>query len=112
MIIISDTTPIISLIKINRLDLLEKLFKEVFISEAVFKELTTNETFKQESEIVKASSFLKIESVKNRQALKILQATSGLDDGESESIILAEEQNSDVLVIDEKKVEKLPKNLE
>ncbi len=35
MIVVSDTTPIISLIKINRLDLLEKLFLEVLIPDAV-----------------------------------------------------------------------------
>ena len=35
MIVVSDTTPIISLIKINRLDLLEKLFQEVLIPDAV-----------------------------------------------------------------------------
>ena len=45
MIIISDTTPIISLIKINRIDLLEQLFQEVFIPEAVYNELTTNSIF-------------------------------------------------------------------
>ena len=35
MIVVSDTTPIISLFKINRLDLLEKLFQEVLIPDAV-----------------------------------------------------------------------------
>ncbi|MBO4760023.1 MAG: hypothetical protein J5505_08190 [Spirochaetaceae bacterium] len=58
MIVVSDTTPIISLIKINRLDLLEKLFKEVLIPDAVFSELTTNTIFADEAEIVKASSFI------------------------------------------------------
>ena len=46
MIIVSDTTPIISLIKINRLDLLQKLFGETLIPEAVYRELTTNAVFK------------------------------------------------------------------
>ena len=53
MIVISDTTPIITLIKINRIDLLEKLFGEVSIPEAVFHELTTNNAFANEAEIVK-----------------------------------------------------------
>lgn len=43
MIVVSDTTPLISLLKINRLDLLEKLFGEVFIPQAVFNELTADE---------------------------------------------------------------------
>lgn len=39
MIVISDTTPVISLLKIGRLDLLERLFGEVFIPDAVYAEL-------------------------------------------------------------------------
>ena len=45
MIVASDTTPLISLLKISRLDLLEKLFGEVLIPSAVFNELTTDERF-------------------------------------------------------------------
>ena len=59
MIIISDTTPIISLIKINRIDLLEQLFQEVFIPEAVYNELTTISIFANEAEIVKNCTFIK-----------------------------------------------------
>ena len=39
MIVVSDTTPLISLLKINRIDLLEKLFGDVLIPQAVFDEL-------------------------------------------------------------------------
>ena len=111
MIVISDTTPIISLIKINRIDLLKKLFGEVFIPETVFKELTTNLVFKNESEIVKSATFLKTVKVKNLKSLKILQSTSGLGAGESEAIILADELKSDVLIIDERRGRKVAKNL-
>lgn len=111
MIVISDTTPIITLIKINHIDLLEKLFGEVFIPEAVFRELTTNTAFADEAEIVKASSFLKVKTVQNQQSLSILQAVSGLDDGESEAIILAGELGSDALIIDERKGRKVAQKL-
>lgn len=43
MIVVSDTTPLISLLKINRIDLLEKLFGQVLIPQAVFDELTADE---------------------------------------------------------------------
>lgn len=111
MIVISDTTPIVSLIKISRIDLLEKLFGEVCIPEAVFRELTTNTIFESEAEVVKNSSFLKITPVKNLKSLGILQAASGLDDGESEAIILADELKSDILVIDERKGRKVAQKL-
>ena len=111
MTIISDTTPIISLIKINRLDLLEKLFEEVLIPEAVYRELTTNTLFENEAKIVKTSSFLKTSSVQNRKSLQLLQAVSGLDDGESEAIILADELKSDVLIMDERKGRKVAEKL-
>ena len=43
MIVVSDTTPLISLLKIDHIDLLEKLFCKVFIPQAVFNELTSDE---------------------------------------------------------------------
>ena len=50
MIVVSDTTPLISLLKINRIDLLEKLFGDVLIPQAVFDELTADERFQRFAE--------------------------------------------------------------
>lgn len=49
MIVISDTTPIITLSKIKRLDLLQKLFKNILIPQAVYSELTSNVQFQNEA---------------------------------------------------------------
>ena len=49
MIVVSDTTPLISLLKIDRIDLLEKLFGNVLIPQAVYEELTMDERFKMEA---------------------------------------------------------------
>ena len=38
MIVVSDTTPLISLLKIERLDLLKKLFENVLIPQAVYED--------------------------------------------------------------------------
>ena len=53
MIVISDTTPLISLLKINRIDLLEKLFGDVLIPQAVFEELTIDERFRLEADQIR-----------------------------------------------------------
>ena len=45
MIVVSDTTPLISLIKIGRLELVEQLFGEVQIPNAVYIELISNPQF-------------------------------------------------------------------
>lgn len=58
MIIISDTTPIISLLKINRLELLQSLYGEVIVPSAVYEELTTNPKFQTEAEAIKKSAFI------------------------------------------------------
>ena len=45
MIVVSDTTPIISLMKAGKLELLHKLFGVVYIPEAVYRELTDTKHF-------------------------------------------------------------------
>lgn len=103
MIVISDTTPIISLMKTGRLELLQKLFDVVYIPKAVYQELTENEAFLEEIRIVQECEFLYVEEVDNEKSVTILRNFTGLDAGESEAIILADEKHSDVLLMDEYK---------
>ncbi len=49
MIVVSDTTPIIPLMKIGQLNLIEKLFGEIKIPKAVYTELISNPRFKEEA---------------------------------------------------------------
>lgn len=60
MIVIADTTPLISLLKIKRLDLLQKLFGEVFIPDAVYTELTSDKRFIDEAYAVTHASYIKV----------------------------------------------------
>ena len=111
MIVVSDTTPLISLLKINRLNLLEKLYDTVFIPQAVFDELTSHEIYHREAETISQAQFIECKTISNKQALKILQVITTLDLGESEAIILAQELNADVLLMDENKGRKIAKKL-
>ncbi len=111
MIVISDTTPIISLIKAGQIDILEKLYGKVFIPEAVYKELTDNALFVDEAKIVKSASYLITETVLNTMAVKILREVSGLDAGESEAIVSYGEKGADLLLIDENKGRKVAKQM-
>ena len=101
MLVVSDTTPIISLLKIDKLSLLPEMFEEILVPEAVYKELTANSAFEEEAKIISHSSFIKIREVSNMDNVQILQRATGLDKGESEAIILADEVDADLLLMDE-----------
>lgn len=73
MIVVSDTTPLISLLKISRLDLLEKLFGEVLIPSAVFNELTTDERFQLEANQIRQEKFIVVKEVNNLESVSILK---------------------------------------
>lgn len=111
MIIVSDTTPLISLLKINRLNLLEKLYGSVFIPKAVFDELTSNKKFHTEADLISAANFIECKEISDTTALKILRRITLLDLGESEAIILAQELNADVLLMDEAKGRRVAEQL-
>lgn len=87
MIVVSDTTPLISLLKIRRLDLLESLFGAVHIPQGVFDELTANPDFAEEASEIQECEFIKIQNV-NPQEVSLFRRTTGLDLGESEALVL------------------------
>ncbi len=101
MIVISDTTPIISFLKINRLDLLERIFGLVQIPRGVFTELTENPKFQDEAEIVKKSDFIQVIEDIDDNYVSLLRRSTGLDLGESEAIYLSDRGKADLLLMDE-----------
>lgn len=111
MIVVSDTTPIISLMKAGQLKLLYHLFGVVYIPQAVYRELVVNATYAEEVRLVETCEFLVVEEVNNEKSVTILQNFTGLDAGESEAIILADEKHSDVLLMDEHKGRQVAKKM-
>lgn len=111
MIIIADTSPIISLLKIDRLDLLSELFGLIFIPDAVYNELTQNEKYRIEAELIIHSDFIKNKKISNTQAVNILQNVMLLDNGESEAIILFDELKAQLLLIDERRGREIAEKL-
>jgi len=103
MIVVSDTTPLITLMKVNQLDLLEKLFDNVKIPKSVYAELTENPLYQEEAEYIKRSAFIGISTVNDTKSVSLLRKAAGLDKGESEAIILTEEIFADLLLMDERK---------
>lgn len=103
MLVVSDTTPILSLLKADCLGLLEKLYGNVLVPKAVYRELTENPVYAMEADIIKATPFFSVVEVENIKSVNILRSVTGLDAGESEALIVYDEKNADLLLMDEHK---------
>lgn len=103
MIVVSDATPIISLLKCGRLELLNQLFGEIQIPDAVYNELTSNDKFIQETQLILNAEYVKRVTVEDRKSVLLLRRATGLDEGESEAIILSDEMKAGLLLMDEAK---------
>lgn len=111
MIIVSDTTPIITLSKIERLDLLQKLFENIMIPRAVYDELTSNAQFQEEAKTINDAEYIKVVKVEDSKAVKLLQRATGLDLGEAEAIIYTDSYKTGLLLMDEIKGRKIAKQM-
>lgn len=111
MIVVSDTTPLISLMKIGRLKLAEQLFEEVQIPNAVYMELITNPQFPEEAQQIRNSSFIKRVVIDDNKSVDLLKRATGLDQGESEAIILSDTCHADFLLMDEVKGRQVAKQM-
>jgi len=99
-----NSSPLIFLAKINRLNLLNKLFDEVIIPKAVYEEAVLNGK-RDKTEIIKNLNWIKVEEVKNRRLINFLM--NFIDYGESEVIAYAVENNIDLVVLDDKDARKI-----
>lgn len=96
--VVSNTTPIISLLKLNRLDLLKQLYKQIYIPTAVFNEIEAGKEkgfYKDLSSV----NWINILEIKDKISVKYFL---DLDSGEAEAIVLATELKADLIIIDEK----------
>ena len=99
-IVISDSTTLISLINIERFELLFKFSDTIIVTPSVYSEVTVQKSAKRILDEYISLSKVVVNEVENSKKVKELLIR--LDLGESESIVLAEEQKLP-LIIDEKK---------
>ena len=78
MLVVSDTTPIISLMKMNQLLLLSRLFGVVHIPFTVFKKLTNNPKYQEEIRVLQASDYIQIDNVDDIEKAQFIRQM-GLD---------------------------------
>jgi predicted nucleic acid-binding protein len=99
--IVSDSTALIILFDLDRIELLENLFEIVYISPIVLEEISVKYP-------VLLPSFMRVEKLKDDELFNSLKML--LDLGESEAIALAKEKNLSI-IIDEKRGRKIAKGV-
>ena len=93
MIVVSDTSPLTSLLRIGREHLLCELYGSVIIPAAVERELRCSHS--------DLPAFLKIITPQDKAAVERLARE--IDLGEAEAITVAKEREADALLIDDKR---------
>ena len=71
------------------------MFGEIVIPKAVFEELTTNPNYYDEAMQIKNSKFIRVVNVEDSKTVSVLRRATGLDLGESEAIVFADNNDAD-----------------
>ncbi|MEA1920284.1 MAG: hypothetical protein U9N52_10615 [Campylobacterota bacterium] len=100
--IVSDSTTLIILFDMNRVELLYNLFQKIYLPRSVYDEIN----FKNE---LKLPHYMEVVSLQESELLHSLNLL--LDRGESKAIALAKERGLP-LIIDEKKGRKIAQNMD
>ncbi len=106
--VISNSSPLINLSKVHQLDLIQQLYGQITVPQAVYDELFLKDMTKTGSHAINKlvdKNIISIREVSDRNLVKALH--KDLDFGESEVIALALELKADLIIIDETDARKI-----
>jgi len=99
--IVCDSTALIGLAKIGNLELLEKIFGEIFVPNAVFVEVVDRGKGRPGTKEVQDARWIRKRSVKDNRTVEMLVAEMGR--GEAEVLVLGKELNANWLILDDER---------
>ena len=99
--IIGDSSALVTLATMDRLDLLEKIFDEIYVPQAVYDEVSIS--YKPQS--IKLKKFL----ANKVEVVKLDISKMGLGQGELEAIALYKSKEADFLLIDDRRAKNFAK---
>ena len=107
--VIVNTTPLIALCHVGQLDVLKKIYGEISIPQAVYREPSEKEESICKKQVDNALDWIHVEKIENQMAKSMFKTQ--LHDGEVEVMILAKEKNADIVIIDDANAKKHAKYL-
>lgn len=108
MIVVSNSSPIITLATIQRLDILQHIYGHIIIPQAVFDELTYYQEMPGSRDVQTAQWITHQSVVDTTSVTRLLDK---LHIGEAEAITLALEMSADVLLMDEQRGRRIASNM-
>lgn len=108
--VIVNTTPLIALCHIGQLDVLKKMYDEITIPRAVYKELSEKKESICKKQVDASLDWIHVEEIENHMAKSMFKTQ--LHDGEVEVMVLAKERNADIVIIDDANAKKYAKYLQ
>ena len=100
MTTVSDSSPLISLAAIGKLELLQSVFNAVVIPQAIYAENTAGKDRPGAQEII-GSSWIQAGKIKSEHSVIQLMKSGNLHVGESEAIVLANELKATDVILDD-----------
>jgi len=99
-LVVSDTSPLLNLALIDRLDLLQSQFSNVTIPQQVWDELTEGQDGLESLRELRENGFLRLVEVERSDLF--VELFHVLDLGETAAICYAVEENADLVLLDER----------
>jgi uncharacterized protein len=114
VIVVSDSSPLVVLAKLNYFGLLRTLFSQVYISAEVRHEVVVSGAGLPGAAEVDRADWIETKQVQNRAELFELRDRHGLGIGELSAIVLAKELRADIVLLDDHEARRLARveNLE
>lgn len=97
---IVNATPLIALALVDQLELLRQIFDQVIVPESVYNEVSGHGSERPGAEAIAQAIWLQIETPQTRPTIE--PVLMGLDQGELDVLLLAQETQPDWVIIDER----------
>lgn len=99
MILVADSSALITLSRIDNLDLLQRLAGTIHVPEAVYREVVSTGATRSGGRSVEQAEWIIRHEITDRLAVERLSAVLG--HGEAEAIVLAGELRADLVILDD-----------
>jgi predicted nucleic acid-binding protein len=102
MTVVANSGPLIAFAVIGQFDLLRQVYGGLRIPQAVYDEVVVQGAGQPGAAEVRGANWIQVEAVQDTRRVGQLQIQQGLHAGECEAIVLATEQQADVVLLDDK----------